>query len=108
MKTRLLKRVRKRFEIIHMPRGIVMFDEYFDYNLLVLVDHTRSLWNTRNYVQIGNERKKGRKFCEDIVDTEIEGINFLKNIIIERLRSEASKPRKGGRIKTREIKVWYN
>jgi hypothetical protein len=107
MKVKLLKKVRKRFEIFHLPKGLVDDGTHYDYNLFRLVDNNKSDfdWNFK-YAQIG--RKEGRnQWVEQIFDTEEEGINYLKSVIIKRLKSEGHKQRKDKTIQIVQKKVWY-
>lgn len=107
MKTRLLKKVRKRFEIIHMPKGFVECGKRYEYNLFKLTDSTNS-WYER-YAQLGY-RSGELQFCEDhdILHTETECIHRLQRRIIDRLRSEGHRGRKDRVIKNAHFKVWYN
>jgi hypothetical protein len=107
MKVKLLKKVRKRFEIYHLPKGLVNDGTHYDFNLFKLVDNNKSDfdWNLK-YAQIG--RKEGRnQWVEQIFDTEEEGINYLKSVIIKRLKSEGHKQRKDKTIQIVQKKVWY-
>jgi hypothetical protein len=107
MKVKLLKKVRKRFEIFHLPKGLVDDGTHYDYNLFRLVDNNKSDfdWNFK-YAQIG--KKEGRnQWVEQIFNTEDEGINYLKSVIIKRLKSEGHKQRKDKTIQIVQKKVWY-
>jgi len=37
MKVKLLKKVRKRFSIIHLPKGMFYLDEEYNYNLFKII-----------------------------------------------------------------------
>ena len=106
MKTRLLKKVRRRFEIIHMPLGFTSFGERYEYNLFKLTDSTNEYWE--RYAQWG--RKPGKiQFTKDhlIFETDKECIDHLKAEIIERLRGEGHLGRRDHRMKENHKKVWY-
>ena len=109
MKVKLLKKVRKRFEIYHLPKGLVDGGTHYDFNLFRLVDNNKIDWDWKysNYTaQIG--RKEGRnQWVEQIFDTEEEGINYLKSVIIKRLKSEGHKQRKDKTTQMVQKKVWY-
>ena len=108
MKVKLLKKVRKRFEIYHLPKGLIDGGTHYDYNLFRLVDNNKNDfdWNFK-YAQIG--RKEGRnQWVDQIFDTEQEGIDYLKSVIIKRLKSEGHKQRKDKTIQIVQKKVWYN
>jgi len=121
MKAKLLKKVRQRFEIIHMPKGYVSFDgehcgEHYNYNLFKLIDHKKGdLFDV--YAQLG-ERADGRRYVNKILNiecyvskifnTEIECIDYLKSRIIERLRVEGYSQRKDKTIQLAQKKVWHN
>jgi len=105
MKVKLLKKVRKRFEIIHQPQGFVYYGDHYNYNLFKLVDHDRGGFGYR-YAQLGR-KKTGEQYCNDIFDTEKECIDFLKSKIIRRLRKEGHKQRKDNVIRKAQKKVWY-
>ena len=85
MKAKLLKKVRKRFEIYHMPNGFIYDSHHYDYNLFKLVDSKDSGGWVTIYAQLG-KREDGKKFCDDIFDTKEECIIYLKSMIIKRLR----------------------
>lgn len=107
MKVRLLKRIRKRFEIHHLPNGeIGPFGDYYDYNLFKLTDSTNAYFE--RYAQFRS--KEGTKqFCpfEQRFDTEEKCINYLKSLIISRLRSEGHRGRRDHGIVASKRKVWY-
>lgn len=104
MKVKLLKKVRKRFEINHYPKGIVIYNEFNDYNLFELRDSNYPY--ITNYAQLHGD-KKGKRFVDEIFETEVECINYLKSRIIKRLKSEGYKQRKTSGILKSKIKVWY-
>lgn len=104
MKTKLLKKVRKRFSIYHLPNGFVYENKHYNYNLLVLKDNDKGdsiLYN--DYVQLGGSSLK-EKFSLNILESKKEGIDFLKNKIIKRLENEGYRKRVK---KLPENKVWY-
>jgi hypothetical protein len=101
MKTKLLRKVRKRFEIFHLPTGFVDSQGYhFNYNLLRLVD--RSGYTI--YAQIGKS-EHNYCFATEIFDTEKQALEFLKCSIISRLRSEGHR---GAKDKQKiSKKIWH-
>lgn len=106
MKVKLLKKIRKRFKIIHMPMGFTEFGERYEYNLFKLTDSTNEYWN--RYVQCG--RKPGEmQFQKDrlIFQTEKECVDHLKTEILEKLRREGFTGRKDSLMKSKHKKVWY-
>jgi hypothetical protein len=68
MSTKLLKKVRKRFEILHLPKGVVFGKDYYDYNLFQLVDLEDDYYSSV-YVQLGGKYNYN-KFVDVIIDTE--------------------------------------
>jgi hypothetical protein len=107
MKTRLLKKVRKRFDIIHMPEGFTYSGSVYDYNLFKLVDHTNQFFET--YTQLGTKLNSVAQFCGEsrIFETEAECINYLKDVILHRLRSEGHRGTKDNKRKSKHRKVWH-
>ena len=106
MKIKLLKKVRKRFEIFHLPKGFVNRGEHYDYNLFKLIDNKNgSLYDV--YAQLGKNIKYHRQYTAHIFDTEGECIAYLKQEIIERLRSEGHRQRKDKVIHMVQKKVWH-
>jgi hypothetical protein len=112
MKTKLLKKVRRRFEIYHMPNGFIYDSHHYDYNLFKLVDNEDIDDGHTIYAQLG-KREDGRKYVDEIFNsveifnTEVECINFLKSMIIKRLRSEGYGQRKDKQINNQHKKVWH-
>jgi hypothetical protein len=106
MKTKLLKKTRKRFEIIHMPKGFTSCGIRYEFNLFRLTDSTND-WYER-YSQLGKEDCK-TQFCipNHIFKTEKECIEHLQKMIISRLRDEGHLSRKDYVIKKLHKKVWY-
>lgn len=106
MKVKLLKKVRKRFEIVHMPDGITSFGDRYEYNLYRLTDSTNEYYD--RFAQLGG-LDKPKQFCKDehIFETEKECIEYLKRCIINRLRSEGYVGVKDHKMKQKQIKVWY-
>ena len=107
MEAKLLKKTRKRFEIIHMPKGFTAHGERYEYNLFLLTDSTNE-WYER-YSQLGRKDAK-IQFCEPnhIFETKKECIDFLQKKIISRLRSEGYLGRKDYLIEKLHKKVWYS
>jgi hypothetical protein len=104
MKTKLLRKVKKRFEILHYPKGITIHNDHYNYNLFQLVDNDNcDLYD--KYAQLG-KGENGRKFVDEIFDTEKECIDYLKSRIIKRLRNEGYKQRKDKIIQNSVKKVW--
>jgi hypothetical protein len=107
MKVKLLKKVRKRFEIFHLPNGKMFDNIHYNYNLFELVDNDGGYWPYDKYAQLRAVSGK-YKFCESIFDTEKECIDYLRNNIIKILRSETyNQSSKSKRINNNRIKVWY-
>ena len=91
MKTKLLKKVRKRFVINHYPKGMPFFGEIWEGEFLRLTDNSNGYFH--NSCKITS------------LVTFQEGLNFLKDVIVKVLRKEY------GRTKRKKIivnKVWYN
>lgn len=107
MKARLLKNVRKRFEIIHMPKGFTAHGERYAYNLYKLIDNTNEFRVKYAQLVVGNKATEGI-FTDDRFNTEKECIDFLKSHIILILRSEGNIGNKDKRGKQLHKKVWYN
>lgn len=107
MKAKLLKKVRKRFEIIHMPNGLNMFGDIYKYNLFELKDLNNHYYS--RYVQCGFAKSE-KQFVENdkIFETEKECIDFLKSKIISLLRNEGYRGAKDKKINQSHKKVWYN
>ena len=105
MKIKLLRKVRRRFEINHLPKGLIIDKVHYDNNLFQLIDHKNGYFYNR-YTQLGKKEDVNR-FVDDIFYTETECINYLKSIIIKILRSEGHKQRKDKIIETTVKKVWH-
>lgn len=106
MKVKLLKKVRRRFEIIHMPKGFSSCGDIYEYNLYRLTDSTNEFYE--RYAQLG--RKEGNmQFQKDelIFETESECIYYLKQCILSRLRGEGHRGKKDHDMKNAHTKVWY-
>ena len=105
MKVKLLKKVRKRFEIIHIPNGFRSSGIRYEYNLFRLIDSTNQFYE--RFSQLGH--KEGQQFTEEhqIFETEKECIDYLKSLIVSRLRSEGYLGRRDKKMKLAEKKVWY-
>lgn len=107
MKAKLLKKVRRRFRIIHMPEGFLSdYNSHYNYNLFKLEDSDDTYGYNTVYAQLGR-REDGSKFCDEVFNTKEECINYLKFRIISRLRIEGHKQRKDNVIQKAQIKVWH-
>ena len=106
MKTKLLKKIRKRFDIIHQPHGHMYDNYHYNYNLYKLVDNDGSFCDDV-YVQLGRTDTHNQ-YCSDIFFTEKECIDFLKDKIVKVLKSEShTYSRKNRNIQSKYKKVWY-
>ena len=107
MKVKLLKKARKRFDIIHMPEGFTYSGSVYDYNLFKLVDDTNQFFEV--YTQLGTKPNSVAQFCGEsrIFETEAECINYLKDVILHRLRSEGHRGTKDDKRKRKHRKVWH-
>lgn len=106
MKVKLLKKIRKRFQITHMPNGFFFDGRRYEYNLFKLTDSTNEYYGS--FSQCG--RKEGTpQFTElhKIFETEKECINYLKSLIIRKLREEGYKGRKDNQLNMPHKKVWW-
>jgi hypothetical protein len=100
MKVKLLKKVRKRFQIVHYPNGLCGFESK---DIFKLSD------NQNSYFSIWAQCHKDGDplFCEDTFPTKSECVNFLLGEIIKKLREEGHRQRRF--IKKYEMKlIWYN
>lgn len=105
MKTKLLKKTRNRFDIIHLPNGIFIDNKQYHYNLYQLNDNN-SYYGDK-YAQL-KKVENGQQWCDDIFDTEKECIDFLKNHIIKILRHESPiRSTKLNNFNKKNKKVWY-
>jgi hypothetical protein len=106
MKTKLLKKARKRFEIIHLPNGFTAFGTRYEYNLYKLTDSNNS-WYER-YAQLGR-KDSDMQFPKDefIFETEDECVNHLKKCIINILRKEGHLGRKDNFMVKSHKKIWH-
>lgn len=104
MKTKLLKKVRRRFTIMHYPKGRRLWNNFFEANLFYLQDN-KSSFNSQ-FVQVVEEPKQsihiGRNFSN-----EQDAINHLKNKIIKILKSEGYGNSKEQKAKLAAKKVWW-
>jgi len=105
MKVKLLKKVRKRFSIIHAPDGIFLDNQHYNYNLFYLTDKSNFYSNT--YCQL-KRNTVGKPFCSDGFETKEECIGYLLGRILKRLRYEGYTSRKDRSIMNNQNKVWYN
>ena len=106
MKVKLLKKARKRFEIFHMPKGFVSCGERYEYNLFKLTDSTNSFYEP--CAQLGR-RDGDIQYAPDhrIFETENECIHYLKQCILNMLRSEGHRGIKDQNLNKSHFKVWY-
>jgi hypothetical protein len=107
MRVKLLKKIRKRFEIYHLPEGKVIDGKHYDYNIFELVDNEDSYmhWHSNSYAQLGF-KGEGKKWCDAIFETEKECMDFLKNRILNITKKRY--PSLGNKRKNLDrIKVWY-
>ena len=102
MKTKLLKKVRKRFDITHYPKGIMICNTHYNYNLYVLTDKTNSFYQI--YAELGSNKFTGHK---EIFTTEKQCIDYLKSVIIKRLIHEGYSKNRNNRLINKSKKVWY-
>ena len=105
MKVKLLKKVRRRFEIVHCPKGIYYGGTHYNYNLFKLIDNSYGE-GCDTWVQLGIDNKV-KRYTDNVFDTEKECINFLKSAIIFRLRSEGHIGCKDKKIIKLQNKIWY-
>ena len=103
MKVKLLKKIRKRFSITHYPEGFRNGSEYYNHNLIKLTDSSR--WYYMRWAQVDDLKKE--VFSDHSFATEKECIDYLKSLIIDKLRDEGHRGRKDRKIKEKQIKVWY-
>lgn len=103
MKVKLLKKIRKRFEIHHYPNGIVRWREHYDYNLFVLTDNTTG---HEDYAQLGREPGRGI-FTEHVFGSEKECMNYLTGLIVPCLIYEGYRTKKMNDTVVKSKKVWY-
>lgn len=113
MKIKLLKKFRKRFDIIHFPKGIRVGNDFYDYNVFRLTDKENEYW--RVYCQLNQEvygtpktDKVRIPFCPDSANSEKECINILIERMLFELRSEYSQLGSKGHSRIPSTKVWYN
>jgi len=99
MRTKLLKKVRKRFEINYFPKGIQFHNDFYEGEFLVRID------NDKQYgfkiLKITSEKLLNWDTCVSLD----EGLTTLKGSIIKKLRLEMNRPPKN-KIVTK--KLWYN
>jgi len=107
MKTKLLRKVRKRFEILHLPMGFTSCGERYEFNLFQLTDSTNQYYE--RYAQFKFDDSKEKQFCHDeqIFDTEKECIDYLKSLIIYRLKGEGHRGVKDKKMEDATKKVWH-
>jgi hypothetical protein len=105
MKVKLLRKVRKRFEILHLPKGFIYSGKRFEYDLFRLIDSTNEYYD--RYAQLKFDDSKEIQFCDSkqIFDTEKECIDYLKSLIIFRLRQEGHRGIKDKKMKLATKKI---
>jgi len=103
MKSKLLKKVRKRFYISHLPDGYFSYGNDYKQNLFRLTDKESSCYK-HTFCQLGVENGK---YCNDIFYAKQECINFLLAQILKTLKEEGYKTRKMKSIENNVKKVWY-
>ncbi len=111
MKVKLLKKVRRRFSIMHLPKGYVASSDgyHYNYNLYKLVD-ADSEYNNVVYVQLNHkEPLHGVQYSlpDLIFETDKECIEYLQNCIIKILQNEGFRNRKQRIINNSAEKVWW-
>jgi hypothetical protein len=105
MKVKLLKKVRKRFSIEHMPNGYVDYSgNHYNYNLYKLSDTEDRFGLHEIWAQLG---RKEVNYVNEIFETDAECMNYLRGRIIKRLRFEGFKGRKDSIISGSIKKVWH-
>lgn len=104
MKTKLLKKARKRFSIVHYPKGYISNGIHFKNNTFKLFDARKDSYYSpyRILVTVNSINSDAKNF-----NTEQEAINYLKSYIINILRDEGHKQRKDNEIIKAYKKVWY-
>ena len=107
MKTKLLKRVRSRFTITHLPTGYIDNDgDRWDYNIFRL-DDAKNDFNTE-YAQLGRKNTDiNKRDFAPVFYNEKDCIDYLLFIVIQKLRRNWPKSTKAKNLKLKEIKVWY-
>ena len=107
MKTKLLKKVRKRFSIVHYPKGYLSErNEYNYHNTFTLYDKNFSS-RINSYLESVVVTTNPLSTRKPTFLTEKEAIEFLMKKIIRTLREEGYKQRKDNEIVKTYKKVWY-
>jgi hypothetical protein len=115
MKVRLLKKVRKRFKIIHLPNGFIDYQgHHYDVNLFQLTDRNTLMMGSEYYAQLGiiNKNSSNKNtaitlpFTQNIFYTERDCIAYLKRVIIDILRKEGYRGRKDKKIMEKYKRVF--
>jgi len=104
MKVKLLKKVRKRFSIIHYPEGFRNGSYYFNNNLFKLEDNSSRYHSV--YVETVYDLTKEDFGCEKFA-TEKACIDYLKGVILNRLRGEGFRSVKDKKLDKNNKKVWW-
>lgn len=114
MKTKLLKKIRKQYQIIHHPNGVFgLGNKHYNFNIFALYDTTDVFgFSRKDSCQLKenpNEEIQWEK-PHKIFQTEQECINYLKDRIIKIMRHKyPSMSTKERNMKTKSNKkVWYN
>jgi hypothetical protein len=107
MKIKLLKKIRKRFEINHHPKGMIINDKRIDSNIFELIDKGDRFEYTW-LVNVGEKKMENIYNNIGSFRTERECIDYLKNTIIIILRKEGFRGKKDKLITKNFKKVWYN
>lgn len=113
MKAKLLKKVRRRFSILHQTKTSSVDGQIIDINMFKLIDSEdpEGYYNEKAKVVPNLSTDRNGKYHEYsstwTFKTNEECVNFLKNYIIVRLRSEGYRQRRD-RVVTKSIKkIWY-
>lgn len=107
MKTRLLKKIRKRFEIVCYPEGYkvmnydgITYEHYYKQGCVFLID---------NGIQfMGLFRTLGKRYDMYSTHTMKDCVDKAKERILDYCRATYSNKRSEDRLKPKKIKVWHN
>lgn len=91
---------------MHYPDGIIFDKEHYKYNLYTLEDSNGDAMFSTVYAQLG-KRADGRKWTDDIFETDKECIEYLKQRIIKRLIKEGHQNRKMRQLPLKSKQVWW-
>jgi hypothetical protein len=106
MKVKLLKKVKKRFKIMHMPKGVILFDEHLEGNLYVLIDEEHCWRGSGVYVEIKKPEEDLKTGFDKAFYTENEAIDYLKSRMIERLKREGYGTSKKNIVRKSYKQIW--